>query len=109
MEVQLSLKGYVVTSTSSGADALARVQKEVFDLVLLDLHMPEMNGAEVATRMKALSSPPTIVLLTGDSIAEAKARCDELGVADCVTKPFQFRDLVACIERIRAKTSRPGL
>lgn len=87
---QLARKGYVVTTADNGKDALERMTEQEFDLVLLDVLMPEMDGVEVLRRMKSddrLHSIPVIMLSALDEI-DSVVRCLEIGAADFVGKPF---------------------
>lgn len=96
-----------VRVVSDGASALAYLRKEPPydeaarpDLVLLDLHLPRMGGLELLAAMKAdpaLASIPVVVVTSSRSDADAR-RALELGAAGFVTKPFEFRQLAACIQ-----------
>jgi CheY-like chemotaxis protein/HPt (histidine-containing phosphotransfer) domain-containing protein len=88
----------------SGPDALtvlaqARDQGRPFRLVLLDAHMPEMDGFTVAARIKAdpTLSGATILMVSSDDLAADTARCRELGIALYLTKPIAQAELWACI------------
>jgi adenylate cyclase len=86
---QLSRDGHTVSSCSSGEAALARMGRERFDLVLLDLMMPDVNGLEVLRRMKAeprLASLPVVMISALDE-AESAVRCIEAGAEDYLSKP----------------------
>jgi CheY-like chemotaxis protein/signal transduction histidine kinase len=87
---QLARKGYVVTTADNGRDALERMAEQEFDLVLLDVLMPEMDGVEVLRRMKNdayLHDTPVIMISALDEI-DSVVRCLEIGAADFVSKPF---------------------
>jgi CheY-like chemotaxis protein len=87
---QLARKGYVVTTADNGKDALERMTEQEFDLVLLDVLMPEMDGVEVLRRMKSddrLHGIPVIMISALDEI-DSVVRCLEIGAADFVSKPF---------------------
>lgn len=82
--------GYKVTVAENGRRALEALQAERFDLVLLDIQMPELNGYEVLERLKAdpaLRDIPVIVLSASDE-TERVARCIEMGAEDYLPKPF---------------------
>lgn len=87
---RLEKLGYQVTACANGADALQLVQSQQFDLVLLDLLMPGLDGREVLARMKndpALRDIPVIMISALDQL-EGIVRCIELGAEDYVAKPF---------------------
>jgi adenylate cyclase len=87
---QLARKGYVVATAENGRAALEILAEQTFDLVLLDVLMPEMDGIEVLRRMKgdaALCALPVIMISALDEI-DSIVRCLEIGAADFVSKPF---------------------
>ena len=94
-----------VTTAADGRDALARLSAGEFDLVLLDVMMPELNGYEVLERMRAderLRDVPVIMISAVDQV-ESVVRCIELGAADYLSKPFDpvllRARVAACLER----------
>jgi len=96
-----------VTTANDGREALARLAERDFDLVLLDVMMPEMNGYEVLERLRAddrLHEVPVIMISAVDQV-ESVVRCIELGAADYLPKPFDPAILKArvgaCLERKR--------
>jgi adenylate cyclase len=87
---QLARQGFSVHTASHGREALERLGAEDFDLVLLDVMMPEIDGIEVLRRMKAdpgLRDIPVIMISALDEI-DSVVRCIQLGAADYLTKPF---------------------
>jgi class 3 adenylate cyclase/CheY-like chemotaxis protein len=90
LERRLARDGHHVTTAADGASALALVGAQPFDLILLDLIMPEMSGFEVLRRLKAMahtSDIPVIVISALDEI-DSVVRCIEAGAEDYLTKPF---------------------
>lgn len=89
--------GVIVTHVENGSLALEEIKKNEFDLVLMDLHMPVMDGIE-ATRIirsmpdKKLSQIP-IVALTAAVMSEAQDKIEDLAINDYVLKPFKPKDL----------------
>lgn len=87
---QLARKGYFVNTAASGQEALERMTEQQFDLVLLDVLMPELDGIGVLLRMKndaRLHEVPVIMISALDEM-DSVVRCLELGAADFVSKPF---------------------
>ena len=87
---RLERQGYRVTVAVDGRQALEILNREDFNLVLLDIMLPEMNGYQVLEQLKAdqsLSHIPVIITTALDE-ADGKARCIELGAEDYLTKPF---------------------
>ena len=90
----LELDGFTVQEAETGAEALRMATLKPSDLVILDLGLPDMDGAEVLERLRAWSSVPLIVLSVRSSEAE-KVRLLELGADDYVVKPFGMAELLA--------------
>jgi two-component system KDP operon response regulator KdpE len=88
------LDGFAVTEAETGAEALRTTTLKPSDLVILDLGLPDMDGAEVLERLRSWSSVPLIVLSVRGSEAE-KVRLLELGADDYVVKPFGMAELLA--------------
>lgn len=87
---QLARRGYVVATAENGRIALERLAEQEFDLVLLDIIMPELDGVEVLRRVKAdprLRDIPVIMISALDEI-DSVIRCLEIGAADFLSKPF---------------------
>jgi sigma-B regulation protein RsbU (phosphoserine phosphatase) len=102
----LEVEGYTdVTAAEDGAQALAKMNTEAFDLVLLDVMMPRVNGYQVLEELKArgrLGEPPVIMITALDEL-ESTIRCIELGAEDYLAKPFNPILLKA---RIRASLEK---
>jgi two-component system, OmpR family, KDP operon response regulator KdpE len=88
------LDGFSVLEAETGAEALRSATLKPGDLVILDLGLPDMDGAEVLERLRAWSSVPVIVLSVRGSEAE-KVRLLEIGADDYVVKPFGMAELLA--------------
>jgi two-component system, OmpR family, response regulator RegX3 len=96
--------GYEVVNATDGREALDRFSEQPFDLVVLDLMLPQLDGLEVCRRLRANSAVP-IIMLTAKSEEIDKVVGLELGADDYITKPFSMRELVA---RVRAVLRRGG-
>lgn len=94
MRASLPIRGYEVLTASSGEDALNQLGKQIPDLVILDLAMPEMSGLEVCRRIREFSTVPIIILSAKGSESDKVAALD-LGADDYVTKPFGMDELLA--------------
>ncbi|MEL7421633.1 MAG: response regulator [Bacteroidota bacterium] len=81
-----------VTVVGNGKEALVRAQEMSFDLVLMDLQMPEMGGIEAATNLR-LFSPVPIIALTASTSKQEEDQCYQAGINDYLAKPFQPEDL----------------
>jgi DNA-binding response OmpR family regulator len=101
----LSKDGYEVVQVSDGREALKRFAEQSFDLVVLDLMLPQIDGLEVCRRLRARSSVP-IIMLTARSEEIDKVVGLELGADDYITKPFSMREFRS---RVKAALRRAGM
>ena len=97
--------GYEVTTASDGREALARFSESRYDLVVLDVMMPRMDGLEVCRRIRARHNVP-IIMLTAKAEEIDKVLGLELGADDYITKPFSLREFRS---RVRAALRRAGM
>lgn len=100
LELILSRKGYKVEAASSGQQALNAVDLAQPDLILLDIMMPDMDGYEVCSRLKAIDRTRGIPIIFLSAVVEAseKVKAFKAGGADYITKPFQTVEVVARVE-----------
>ncbi|MDJ0568115.1 MAG: response regulator [Pleurocapsa sp. MO_192.B19] len=96
----LTNEGYEVRAVKSGQTALTAVQTMPPRLILLDIHMPEMNGYEVCQRLKANEATCNIpiIFLTASNEASDKVKAFESGGADYIAKPFQIEEVLARVK-----------
>ncbi|MGE5516473.1 MAG: ATP-binding protein [Bacteroidota bacterium] len=96
----LTAAGHHVTAVANGAEALAAVQARSFDVVLMDVHMPEMDGFEATRRIRALPAPAgrtAILALTANVMAGDQERCAQAGMDGYLPKPFKPAELLAAL------------
>jgi DNA-binding response OmpR family regulator len=98
----LSAAGFAVTVAAGGRDGLEHLAKGDFELVILDLELPDLDGLTVLTRMTAQVPDQPVLVLSGRADARSGVRCLELGACDCVAKPFALPELLARA-RLRAR------
>ena len=94
LATSLPAHGYRVVEAPDGATALRLAAEYVPDLVILDLRLPDMDGLQVAQKLRAWSSTPIVVLSARGQESQKVAALDA-GVDDYVTKPFGFQELLA--------------
>ncbi|WP_200374408.1 ATP-binding protein [Thiocystis violacea] len=102
LEDLLEHEGARVVLTDNGRLALERLQADGpsgFDLVLMDVQMPEMDGYEATRRIRALAPTLPVLGLTAHALPEERAKCRAAGMLDLVTKPIDPETLVAAIRR----------
>lgn len=105
----LKEEGYKVTLRTDGKQGLTSFNKD-FDLCLLDIMLPEMDGFELAESIRKIDETMPIVFLTAKSMMEDKIKGFELGADDYITKPFSQQELLLRIKAIlkRSQSNLPG-
>src|SRR4051812_4474079 len=99
--------GYDVVQASDGREALDRFAEQPFDLVVLDVMLPQLDGLEVCRRLRARSAVP-IIMLTAKSEEIDKVVGLELGADDYITKPFSMREFRSRVKAaLRRAEMRP--
>jgi DNA-binding response OmpR family regulator len=99
----LELSGFQADGVGSGQEALARLDREPFDVMLLDMQMPEMDGVQVMHRAHELQSDLLIVILTGHATLESAIAAVKSDAADYLLKPASVHDITAAIVRALKK------
>ncbi len=106
----LARMGYTPCLAENGSQALARAKEEAFDLVLMDMQMPVMDGVEATRRILAeVPSPPTIIAMSANVLAEERQRCLDAGMVDFVTKPFRPKNVQRIIETWSGSGTAPSV
>ena len=100
---QLEAEGFTVETADDGDTALEMLEGKRYDLVLLDVSMPRMNGVDVLKGIKERKILSRVIMLTGvDDLAVAMESVKN-GANDYLTKPFDSSALVSCIKRVTAR------
>ncbi|HEV8538515.1 MAG TPA: response regulator [Bacteroidota bacterium] len=100
MKDELNEQGYEVSDADGGPAALEILQKNKHDVVILDVRMEGMDGLQVLKEIRTNNLARKVIMLTGvDELKIARESLD-LGADDFMTKPFQFQNLFACIQRV---------
>ena len=102
LELELAHEGYQVEEVHDGREGLARALDGNFDLVILDIMLPSLNGMEVLRRLRQSAETPVIMLTAKDDVTDIVMGLD-IGADDYLTKPFAIEELLA---RIRAALKR---
>src|SRR5690554_2726290 len=105
IELELEFEGYEVEKALDGREGLALAQACPFDLILLDVMLPGLNGIEVLRRIRQFSDVPVILLTARDAVVDKVTGLDS-GADDYITKPFAIEELLARIRTcLRKKTN----
>jgi PAS domain S-box-containing protein len=103
--------GYRTDVVGNGREALEAVQRQKYDLVFMDVQMPEMDGLEASRQIRALTSPfaqPRIVAMTAHAMKEDQDMCLKAGMDDFLTKPIRLDEIKGAIERAAAGRQKSG-
>ncbi|MCL2124556.1 MAG: response regulator transcription factor [Oscillospiraceae bacterium] len=104
IELELNHEGYSVTKAFTGTKGCELAIAGGFDLILLDIMLPEINGMEVLRRLRRVSATPVIMLTARDEVMDKVAGLDQ-GADDYITKPFAIEELFARIRAAIRKSS----
>lgn len=105
VELELKHEGYEVGKCSNGREGLEEAENGNYDLMLLDIMLPELNGFEVLRRLRRVSTLPVILLTAKDEVMDKVAGLDG-GADDYITKPFAIEELLARIRLVLKKAAR---
>jgi len=97
VRTNLKARGYGVSAAMNGEEALETIEREFFNLIILDIMMPKLDGVEVCRRVREWSRVP-IIILSAKGNEKDKVTCLDLGANDYLTKPFSIAELVARIK-----------
>ncbi len=100
---RLLRKGITVTATTSGPEALEAVRRQAFDVAVVDLKMPLMDGVEVLRRVKEMQPYLEVIMLTGHGSAESAHAAGRLDAFRYVMKPCDYEELLALIQEAYKK------
>ncbi len=96
----LSEAGYDIKSASDGQEAISMLKKEKFDLTLLDIQMPSVNGIQVLKFIKENSPKTKAIMLTGYADLKHAMEAKEFGARDFIGKPYKLEDILSTVERV---------
>lgn len=108
VELELRHEGYEVQKCGNGRDALELAEKGGFDLILLDIMLPGLNGLEVLRRLRPVSDVPVILLTARDAVMDKVSGLDA-GASDYITKPFAIEELLARIRVVLRNAEKESM
>jgi len=100
----LEFEGYEIDTAEDGIIGLDKINKNKYNLIILDVMMPNLSGFEVCKKMRALGNNTPVILLTARGEEIDKILGLELGADDYITKPFSVRELIARVKAILRRT-----
>jgi CheY-like chemotaxis protein len=92
--------GYEADLAADGLEVLDALQRQPYDLILMDVQMPEMDGLETTRRIRHLGSlaqQPRIIAMTANAMQGDRAQCLAAGMDDYISKPMRIQDLLAIL------------
>lgn len=99
LQDSLSSQGYMVDTAQSSREALKKIEKEFFDVVIIDIRMPDMTGIKVLEKVKKLSSQTIVIIITAFASVETAQEAIRLGAYDYITKPFRKGEIDFAMKR----------
>lgn len=103
---KISAEGYLCTCAFDGKEAADYIEKEDFDLILLDIMLPEIDGYELLEYIKPLGTP--VLFLTAKSAVDDRIRGLRAGADDYISKPFQVGEMTARVEAVLRRYGKAG-
>jgi CheY-like chemotaxis protein len=102
----LSIQNYEITSVKNGQQVLDTLNKEHFDIILMDINMPVMDGIECAQKIRALEDPQMskvpIIAITGNARNLSVQEYNDIGINELLQKPLNFDELVTLVKKYTA-------
>lgn len=102
LEHVVTSAGYTVTTAEDGQDAIAKIQKDTFDLALLDIQMPNASGIEVLKFIRTNAPATKAIMLTGYADLNYAMEARQFGAKDFISKPYKLEDIIRTIENVLA-------
>ena len=99
LEQFMTARGFAVRVVRDGRTALDTLRRETFDVALLDVVMPEIDGLEVLRLVREAPLPPEIIVITGNGTIETALSALKLGAYDCLSKPYRMAEIEALVRR----------
>ncbi len=96
---QFETEGFTVDTADDGIPALKKIQKNHYDIVLLDLKLPRMDGLRLLEKMKHMQRIPKVIVITAVNLLSTAEECARLGATDFISKPYDPEELLNIVMR----------
>ncbi len=106
LKLNLELEGYEVTSAYNGATAMKAVENEYFDLIILDVMLPELDGVSVTQNIRLANNEVPILILSAKNTSADRVLGLKKGADDYMTKPFDLEELLLRVHKLIQKNKR---
>ena len=103
LEIMLKKEGYKVTLASNGEEVMKLIEKDIFDLALVDIRMPRQDGISVLKRVKSISPETVVIVITAYASADTAIKAMKEGAYDYITKPFKIDEIKLIIQNALEK------
>lgn len=98
LDIMLKKEGYKVTLASNGEEVMKLIEKDIFDLALLDIRMPRLDGISVLKKIKTVSPETVVIMITAYASADTAIKAMKEGAYDYITKPFKVDEIKLIIQ-----------
>jgi two-component system response regulator HydG len=102
----LEERGYLVVTAETGSEALTRVKEKHFNIIFLDIRLPDIDGAHIFEQVKAIDPEVAVIMMTGYSEEELVRRAVSRGAYTCIYKPFDVEKILTLVGEISQKRSK---
>ena len=106
VKLNLEMEDYEVIATDNGRDAIKYTKEQHFDLVLLDVMLPEVSGIQICEQIRLTDSETPIIFLTAKDAAPDRIKGLKVGADDYLTKPFNLEELLLRVEKLIKRASK---
>ena len=107
LELELGLQGYVIETVTNGQEAIDKIKKEKFDLVLCDIKMPKATGIQVLKEARKYNPDMRVIMMTGYGEEANYNDSMRFGASGFISKPFHIDEVVASVEKAINSTKIP--
>ena len=103
LDIMLKKEGYKVSLAPNGEEVLKLIEKDIFDLILMDIRMPRLDGISTLKKIKAISQETIVIMITAYASADTAIRAMKEGAYDYITKPFRVEEIKLIIKNALEK------
>jgi len=103
LDIMLKKEGYKVTLAPNGEEVIKLIEKDIFDLILMDIRMPRLDGISTLKKIKAISPETIVIMITAYASADTAIKAMKEGAYDYITKPFKVEEIKLIIKNALEK------
>ena len=106
LKLNLELEGYEITSAFTGSEALQKIQSEYFDLIILDVMLPDVDGISITETIRVQNNHVPILILSAKNTSSDRVLGLKKGADDYLTKPFNLEELLLRVQKLIEKNKK---